>query len=70
MLFCSRALQCFASLHICKRSKALQGRWTERGKDQKITNGVSFIVQSLPPVDLYLISEKSIWKNQVRKLDF
>jgi len=28
------------------------------------------ISSALPPVDMYLISEKSIWKNQVRRYGF
>ena len=31
---------------------------------------VLILVQSKPPVDLYLISEKSIWKNQVGRTGF
>ena len=29
-----------------------------------------FVKGEIPPVDLYLISEKSIWKNQVRQTGF
>ena len=30
----------------------------------------NFYVEDTPPVDLYLISEKSIWKNQVKRTEF
>ena len=37
-----------------------------------LRNGVFLMstVNAIPPVDLYLISEKSIWKNQVRRTGF
>ena len=51
----------------CLKSKILSFAWRiwkwKEKKDKKY-------VSSWPPVDLYLISEKSIWKNQVQRTDF
>ena len=56
---------------MCKVQSSLKGKnqmWSERegGVCQKRKKTVS----PWPPVDLYLISEKSIWKNQVRQTGF
>ena len=37
-------LKCFASVDISNRSKTLQDHWTEQCEEQKISNGLSYIV--------------------------
>ena len=36
----------------------------------KSNQTISFCERDIHPINLYLISEKSIWKNQVLELDF
>ena len=60
-------LKCFASIHISKRNKTLQGHWMEWLKEQKITNGRSlcnyFIIFTLVVniVNMFVLNAYPVW---------
>ena len=65
--FHSMVLKCFASIHISKRNKTLQGHWMEWLKEQKITNGRSlcnyFIIFTLLVniVNMFVLNAYPVW---------